>query len=639
MVAKSLAQPLSGKLYRPPARSAGPQMVAEPLSTKLWARPDLRLEAQSTPFRDDLAICFTGGGSRAYVAALGQLAALRQLGLLEHARTIAAVSGGAWATAAYCFGQQPESQLLGDIIPPAKLTWPTLREPPLPAYGAVVRASFAGELARATVGGAAPFAAWREAVHRCILDPIGVPSDCPISWSAQTVADIRRRCPSLSDTRFVTCPPRRPLPLLGAALLGPASSAPFALDTREFTMLEVTPLYAGVATAQRCTEGSTVGGYVEPFAWGAAPRGGGLKPFARRAVSPIDGLADSPPLSLESALAASSFFVGANLASAGAADGAAPAAEDGAAPDRRQQLRRTARRTVRRVTAPRPALLRGAASAVGAAVTAAAPSLGASVDYWSPLDAEPRATPYLLGDGGSVANPPLISLLQRRYSRVLCCVNVGDALPPLADWDPYDPAVPVHPSFSDDLPAFFGLAHPSTSGSPNANKQTERNHVFATADFAPMIRALQRAQAEGAGAVATVEHVTVANAWWGVPAGRKVRVTWSYICRAPKWEAALPADVREALPDAKGGAFSAARASTAGFVASVVRQVGPGGGGDGVLDGFPQYPLTRLQLSAEQATALFQLSGWCLLQRGEALKEALLESYSERIERAFEFGE
>ena len=106
-----------------------------------------------------------------------------------------------------------------------------------------------------------------------------------------------------------------------------------------------------------------------------------------------------------------------------------------------------------------------------------------------------------------------------------------------------------------------------------------------------------------------------------------------------KVRAALPADVREALPDAKGGAFSAARASTAGFVASVVRQVGPGGGGDGVLDGFPQYPLTRLQLSAEQATALFQLSGWCLLQRGEALKEALLESYSERIERAFEFGE
>ena len=70
-----------------------------------------------------------------------------------------------------------------------------------------------------------------------------------------------------------------------------------------------------------------------------------------------------------------------------------------------------------------------------------------------------------------------------------------------------------------------------------------------------------------------------------------------------------------------------------------MRQVGPGGGGDGVLDGFPQSPLTRLQLSAEQATALFQLSGWCLLQRGAALKEALLESYSERIERAFEFGE
>ena len=51
-----------------------------------------------------------------------------------------------------------------------------------------------------------------------------------------------------------------------------------------------------------------------------------------------------------------------------------------------------------------------------------------------------------------------------------------------------------------------------------------------------------------------------------------------------------------------------------------------------------QRLLQRLA-ALEQATALFQLSGWCLLQRGEALKEALLESYSERIERAFEFGE
>ena len=32
------------------------------------------------------------------------------------------------------------------------------------------------------------------------------------------------------------------------------------------------------------------------------------------------------------------------------------------------------------------------------------------------------------------------------------------------------------------------------------------------------------------------------------------------------------------------------------------------------LDAFPQYPLTRLQLSAAEANALYQLSGWSLLQ-------------------------
>ena len=38
-----------------------------------------------------------------------------------------------------------------------------------------------------------------------------------------------------------------------------------------------------------------------------------------------------------------------------------------------------------------------------------------------------------------------------------------------------------------------------------------------------------------------------------------------------------------------------------------------------LLDAFPQYPLTRLQLSAAEANALYQLTGWSLSQREDEL--------------------
>jgi len=44
---------------------------------------------------------------------------------------------------------------------------------------------------------------------------------------------------------------------------------------------------------------------------------------------------------------------------------------------------------------------------------------------------------------------------------------------------------------------------------------------------------------------------------------------------------------------------------------------------DNRLDGFPQYPLARLQLPAVQAAALHQLSGWVVLQHRELILEAM----------------
>ena len=63
--------------------------------------------------RKNIAVCFSGGGSRALTCAWGQLLGLNTLKdesgkpLLDEVRYISSVSGGSWAAVLYTF--RPES--------------------------------------------------------------------------------------------------------------------------------------------------------------------------------------------------------------------------------------------------------------------------------------------------------------------------------------------------------------------------------------------------------------------------------------------------------------------------------------------------------------------------------------------------
>ena len=71
------------------------------------------------------------------------------------------------------------------------------------------------------------------------------------------------------------------------------------------------------------------------------------------------------------------------------------------------------------------------------------------------------------------------------------------------------------------------------------------NQVFHEHDYAVVINALQDAQAQGSGAVATTALRTVENAFWGIPAGFNVTVMWIYLGRAFQWEAQIPPELKE----------------------------------------------------------------------------------------------
>ena len=82
---------------------------------------------------NNVGLAFSGGGSRAMVAAAGQLAALHELGLLREVRYISGISGGSWATAAYSFAQlgqngtaRDDDELLGRITAPENISTTSL---------------------------------------------------------------------------------------------------------------------------------------------------------------------------------------------------------------------------------------------------------------------------------------------------------------------------------------------------------------------------------------------------------------------------------------------------------------------------------------------------------------------------------
>ncbi len=423
------------------------------------------------------------------MAALAQLCALRSLGLLEHVRYCTAISGGGWAASVFTYYQPDaagapadDDELLGaPAVAPESLTPESLAVlPPRGARGAVCRASLFDEAVRELQAGRSAEDAWRTALWRVVFAPVGIPESGPFTWSAASAADIAaRNAGTLAASAFlIPKAQKRPYLILGITALGPLALVPHRpLRLRSYTLLEATPLYVGhprtlharfassIPGVRAVRSAQVVGGLVEPFAFGgAAPPKRGLAgaPSGTLAV-PIAG----QRLSLAAAAAASSYAPGALLAT---------------------QL--PGRRLGRR--------------------------LGVALPYWSPAPAAPRATEFLYADGGCVANPALISLLQRRVARIVLFCNFQTPLRPRSQWDAYS-RPPTPADISEEIPAFFGLVMDSAAWS------FARNAVFPRADFARVVAALQDAGAAGGGAVATLEHVTVANSWWGIPAGQRVR--------------------------------------------------------------------------------------------------------------------
>ena len=348
---------------------------------------------------------------------------------------------------------------------------------------------------------------WASATQHFYFDPAGIESSVPFSLNADTVQDIVHRNPSLRHQQFVVLSDTdRPFPIIGTALVGPTEGAGYTFDNRNFTMLEISPLHVGQMrtlqvgysyhTATDKLRYSTVGGAVEPFAFGR--------------------FGEAPPLGLQE----------------GEGSGMVHVPEPSAVLD-----------------------LQWAAGASGYAEGAFFESLrphnissrlGMHFDYWSPSDRRPSSKDTLFCDGGSYENIMLPSMLQRGVRKIVLFFNPVTPLQPSSSWNVLTDA-PSKTQIDDGFSSLFGVLPEDYVKWEQRSFDFSKDQFFSSADYAPTVLALQAAQQAGNGIIYTANLTTVQNDWWGIPAGVTAEVTFVYLGRLKNWESELSDEMRALL--------------------------------------------------------------------------------------------
>ncbi|MCO7187806.1 MULTISPECIES: hypothetical protein [unclassified Pseudoalteromonas] len=170
----------------------------------------------------NVGICFSGGGSIAMIAALGQMRALNDMGVLGQARAISTVSGGSWAVVPFTYlpDHIDDATFLGPFVEdPSTLTLSTLDYAPSGYLGTTVTLdgikwdNMAYSAGKLFVNPYFPNnRIWNYQIAKNILEPSGLSSThfdglmTPVietawfAYSREDAAHIKAQNPGLPDT-------------------------------------------------------------------------------------------------------------------------------------------------------------------------------------------------------------------------------------------------------------------------------------------------------------------------------------------------------------------------------------------------------------------------------------------------------
>ncbi|GMH58048.1 hypothetical protein TrLO_g15928 [Triparma laevis f. longispina] len=526
--------------------------------------PEFEVIERYASNKTNSGIAYSGGGSRAYVCAVGYTSGLLKLGLLKNVKYVGGISGGNWFVNSYSYRNSDltTEEYVGEILGPEDNTFINLNIMEKGCMRSFVRNPCILDILGSFLNGTTPMNSWVDGIYETYLEPGNIKRHAPFAYDlieATRIASSNNMDPS--DFNIVNDPINDPFPLVGVALVGPVSQAPFQVRSRDMVMLDVSPVATGVSNRQnidyksrddnRGTLTAQVGGFIESTFFGSN--------FLK---NNDDGTAELEEgkyglWTIEQAAAASSM-----------------------APEEFFSL------TSNRI----------------------ADYVGFHAPYFSPNPSTSTSTPsttdFLVADGGDLENVNLIQMLLRGVENIVLFMDFEI---PLAGRNTYNPFTHL-PKFSDveDIPSYFGIPHiPETVEDifDWLGQDFGRNKVFKSWHYPFVIDKLQKAQAKGKGAVATVELETVDNEWWGVKGGDTVSVTFVYLSKATQFEEDLPENVRT---EATTGTSDPTDLTT-----------------DGKFKGFPHYPTGAAEITHEQSNLLANFCGWIIEQNEDVFRKAL----------------
>lgn len=449
--------------------------------------------------RPSTGLCVSGGSTRAYAAAIGQLRGLTAIGLIPRLGYLSSVSGGAWAAGAYTYYAGPgesDIDVLGRYEPPGAISVDGLAELSPAAIGYAATLDFSRALREShSDRSVARGEVWSRAVGQTYLAPYGLydPGN-PVGFTldARGRDAILARNPSLQGRGMHTVrDPKRPYWLAHASLGYPAEGG-----RRVATVgFEFSPLAVGSAQLLTIDVGGgethrVGGGFIESFALGCSapasvPDAGGV----------VEAELPPHPLTLADAIGASSAF---------------------SSPDRD-------------------------------------PETYPHVRYWPVVgDVDGVASSRRLTDGGDVENYGLLPLLGRRVRAAVVCINT--VWPLSLDYDPATwPDSDANPEVTGEPRVIDPFLAP-LFGEPSL--RFRNNHVFAETDYAAVVADLQAAKQAGRTVMTVRTHTVRSNPWWGIDGGWDVQICWLYNERVAQWEDQLRPEVRRLVAEGRGAAPS-----------------------------------------------------------------------------------
>jgi hypothetical protein len=531
--------------------------------------------------KGNVGVCLSGGGSRAFSAGLGQLLALETLqangaSLLSQVSVLTTVSGGGWIGIPFVYlpAAITDSSFLGIYTPPNGLTLSMLNRTP-PGIGAEVTKSFSVPAIAITAltlhfkHGVPWNMVWQTIMGLTFLSPFGlfVPgqNDAPTALFSYDAASLNiyvtgpnpglgaeptllieqhagQRRPYLVSLFAISVDPHNP-----AALLVPVQSTPIGTGV------------VGTPAAVDANGLAVGGGMVPSFAFNSSPAamsGADVAVQQLRQWSLTDAIGTSSAAFVEQII---EHFE--KLKKSPIQFAAEIRLHKGEVMEKLARLNHQIVDTALwldgiDVTSPVPNIT-GPNMLEMMANMPALEDIVPAYTYWSPAN-PPAGRPLLpthFADGGNLENTGIASMLS--YSNITKIIAFGNFATQLAA------GVDGTIAMDDSVPPLFGFQPYSSNGGyvPFGDDAASRdgsvyghNQVFPQSAFAELQQGLWAANGHGMStgvSTFTQTLTTVANDWFGVPAGKQVTVVWVYLQYAKPWHDAITDEFVKLAVDAE----------------------------------------------------------------------------------------